>query len=103
MHVLHILLGWVFIVQVRLQMLSDVRAKLWKNLTSKHVPVSFNLDSLFVLEVFESGVLVAPALSIEEVNFYFTLRVIINDLWVGLAIDSYRLSRDLIAPRKVIV
>ena len=103
MHTLHILLSWVFIVQVRLQMLTDVWAKLWKNLTSKHVPVSFNLDSLFVLEVLETGVLVAPALSIEEVNFYFALRVVVNYLWVGLAVNSYRLGRDLIAPRKVIV
>ena len=84
-------------------MLSDEGAKLWKNLTSKHVPTSLYLDSLFVLEVLEAGVIIAPTLFIEVVDFYLSLRMIVNDLCVGLPIDSYRLSRDLIASRKVIV
>ena len=84
-------------------MISDVSGELRKYLTSKHVPTSLDPDLLFVFEVLEAGVWIAPTLFIEIVDFYLSLRVVVDDLCVGLSINSNRLGRDLIAARKVIV
>jgi hypothetical protein len=50
----HVLLHWVLIVKICVQVLSDVLAKFGKDLPSIHVPASFNLDHLLVLEILKA-------------------------------------------------
>ena len=60
----------------------------WKVLSSEHVPVSLDLDSLLVSVVVEARVAVAPPLPVEEVELDLTGWVVVNDSLEGLAIND---------------
>ncbi len=64
----------------------------WQNLSSEHISSAFNSDSIFFLIIFESAVLVAPALFVKVVELDALVNVVVNNFWVGLSRDSDGLS-----------
>ena len=100
---LHILLRRVLTIQIRLQVLLNVAGEFGQNLASEHISVSLNLDLLLVLEVLETGVIVAPALPVEEEDFDLAVRVVIDDLGVLFTAHGGLFLRDLnfVVVRKV--